>query len=227
MLGHPIDLTSKLGRGSVFSITLPVSTGRAFPRTPAHTPRPLTYGQFDGSVVLCVDNEPAILDGMRSMLENWHCQVLQAAGGAEAVQLIARTGLRPISSSRTIIWSMKPASTASMPSAPSAARKSPVGAHHRRSFARRRGRSTPQRPASAAQADQTGWFACADDAAASTADGGGMSFRRDSAETRRQTGSQTGGPSNGCRPFSPRTLKFVIPPRNAKPAAVSGSRLKT
>lgn len=94
MLGHPINLASKLGRGTVFSITLPVSQDAVPVESPRYPNTP-AYGQFDGSVVLCVDNEPAILDGMRSMLENWHCQVLQAAGAAEAVQLLARTGLRP------------------------------------------------------------------------------------------------------------------------------------
>jgi CheY-like chemotaxis protein len=45
--------------------------------------------------VLCVDNEPAILDGMRSLLENWQCKVLQAADSAQALEVMAAEGAIP------------------------------------------------------------------------------------------------------------------------------------
>ncbi len=35
-------------------------------------------GQLAGMVVLCIDNEPEILDGMETLLGGWGCQVLKA-----------------------------------------------------------------------------------------------------------------------------------------------------
>jgi CheY-like chemotaxis protein len=45
-------------------------------------------GQLGGCIVLCIDNEPAILDGMRQMLENWQCSVMTAADTADALKLL-------------------------------------------------------------------------------------------------------------------------------------------
>jgi hypothetical protein len=78
MLDHPIHLASIPRRGSSFGMTLPVSEGAATVRQPLPPSAP-SWNQLDGCVVLCVDNEPAILDGMRSMLENWQCRVFQAS----------------------------------------------------------------------------------------------------------------------------------------------------
>jgi CheY-like chemotaxis protein len=94
MLGHKLLLSSRVGYGSVFGIELPVSLEPAPQKLPPY-PRALSYGRFDGCVVLCVDNEPAILDGMRALLENWRCTVLQAVSTAEAIEVLDKTGLLP------------------------------------------------------------------------------------------------------------------------------------
>lgn len=94
MLDHPIHLSSELGAGSVFGITLPVSPEAAL-REPAALPNVSLWSQLDGCVVLCVDNEPAILDGMRSLLETWHCKVLQASDTDEALTVMSEAGLVP------------------------------------------------------------------------------------------------------------------------------------
>ncbi len=94
VLGHSIRLSSQMGRGSIFGLDLPIST-EAVPEKVPGVASALAHGQFDGCVVLCVDNEPAILDGMRSMLENWRCRVLAAVSAAEAEKLLDETGLAP------------------------------------------------------------------------------------------------------------------------------------
>jgi CheY-like chemotaxis protein len=43
-----------------------------------------------GGTVLCVDNEPAILDGMQTLLERWGLHVLRAVSAHEARTLFAR-----------------------------------------------------------------------------------------------------------------------------------------
>ena len=45
--------------------------------------------------MLCIDNDPGILDGMQTLLDGWGCRVLKAAGLAEALAAIARSGLEP------------------------------------------------------------------------------------------------------------------------------------
>lgn len=93
-LEHPVSLKSKMEHGSVFGIELPVST-EAVPERPPLYQGALSYGQFDNCITLCVDNEPAILDGMRLLLENWKCKALLAQSLEEAERLIEETGLMP------------------------------------------------------------------------------------------------------------------------------------
>jgi Na+/proline symporter/signal transduction histidine kinase len=77
VLDHRVDLQSKPGRGSHFSITVPMA-----PALPLDTkkskPRRVEMNQLTDLVVLCIDNEPKILDGMATLLGGWGCHVLQA-----------------------------------------------------------------------------------------------------------------------------------------------------
>ncbi|MGB7179929.1 MAG: response regulator, partial [Xanthobacteraceae bacterium] len=57
-------------------------------------PRP-DIGRLDGMVVLCIDNERAILDGMEMLLNGWHCRTLTAADLTEALAVINTSGLEP------------------------------------------------------------------------------------------------------------------------------------
>jgi len=52
-------------------------------------------GRLDGMVVLCIDNERAILDGIETLLSGWGCRVLKAADLAEAMAALAANRLEP------------------------------------------------------------------------------------------------------------------------------------
>ena len=74
VLAHPLDVRSRVGHGSMFSIRVPR----------AASARPLAQGthaamagddSLQGLRVLCVDNDPEILDGMRALLGRWGVQV--------------------------------------------------------------------------------------------------------------------------------------------------------
>mgnify|MGYP001182219360 FL=1 len=82
MLGHDINVRSWPGRGSVFSISLPLGE-----RAACATPEPIAPppGSLAGLHVLCVDNEPAILQGMERLLSGWGCRVAIALNGEEAL----------------------------------------------------------------------------------------------------------------------------------------------
>ena len=84
ILGHPLQVDSRVGRGSVFSIRVP--PGQA---APARAPRPQPAPDaVAGLRVLCVDNDPEILDGMRTLLDRWGAIALTAATVDEALAQI-------------------------------------------------------------------------------------------------------------------------------------------
>ena len=92
MLDHPIKLSSRPGYGSIFGVELPIADARDAKRAVVPLASAAHYRQFNGCVVLCVDNEPAILDGMRSLLGNWQCTVLIAQGSEAALGVMAGEG---------------------------------------------------------------------------------------------------------------------------------------
>ncbi|MES2818002.1 MAG: PAS domain-containing hybrid sensor histidine kinase/response regulator [Pseudomonadota bacterium] len=83
VLGHPLAVRSWPGRGSVFSVTLPLA-----PSAPAPFVAPLETAPLSGGRVLCIDNEDSILTGMHSLLSRWGCQVWTARNRQECQQLL-------------------------------------------------------------------------------------------------------------------------------------------
>src|SRR5262249_30067410 len=91
VLDHKIELVSEVGRGSHFSVRVPLAPAPAAERAlraPARAALKLA-----GLHVVCVDNEPKILEGMEMLLAGWGCRVSKAAdlAGALAVLDQART----------------------------------------------------------------------------------------------------------------------------------------
>jgi PAS domain S-box-containing protein len=84
MLDARLELRSRPGRGSVFLFSAPlVETVTAEGSEPViEAPRPASG--IEGLSVLCIDDDPEILDGMRLLLERWGCRVQTARDGAEA-----------------------------------------------------------------------------------------------------------------------------------------------
>ncbi|MCW0183129.1 MAG: PAS-domain containing protein [Zavarzinia sp.] len=91
LLGHGIRVHSTLGHGSAFSIDLPVAAARPALRPIVVMPAVAPVARV-GTRVLVIDNEQAILDGMRSLLEGWSCEVSVARGLRDAMNAI---GQRP------------------------------------------------------------------------------------------------------------------------------------
>ena len=94
VLDCEVALNSELGHGSCFSIEVPRVSGLAAAAKPRALP-PLEVGRLDGMVVLCIDNERAILDGMETLLGGWGCRTLKARDFAEALTAIEASGLEP------------------------------------------------------------------------------------------------------------------------------------
>ncbi|QBM19123.1 sensor histidine kinase RcsC [Marinobacter sp. JH2] len=95
VLGCRIDVASKLGQGSRFTLTLSrASAPRYEKRQPPVVPPVLREG-FEGALILVIDNEPAVLESMQMLLERWGCEVMPVLGREKALAELARTGKRP------------------------------------------------------------------------------------------------------------------------------------
>ncbi|HWM49535.1 MAG TPA: PAS domain-containing hybrid sensor histidine kinase/response regulator [Xanthobacteraceae bacterium] len=94
VLGSRVDVASTLGKGSHFSVEVPLAPAIAAtaPRRPAPMPefRPLAE-----MCVLCIDNEIKILDGMNVLLGGWGCHVLKAASLEAAIAEVEK-GQMPV-----------------------------------------------------------------------------------------------------------------------------------
>jgi PAS domain S-box-containing protein len=83
-LNGRIDVTSAPQRGATFDVFLPLSGA---PSTTRFTPAPAQAGH---GRVLVVDDEPMLLRSMGTLLRSLGYEVLEAPGGAQALELLAR-----------------------------------------------------------------------------------------------------------------------------------------
>ena len=88
VLEHRLTLKSDAGSGCLFTLDLPLATGRQ-EVAQGRTPVPVrAAASLAGLSVLVVDNETAIIDGMCALLEGWGCTVATATS-ANAVRKLA------------------------------------------------------------------------------------------------------------------------------------------
>jgi Na+/proline symporter/signal transduction histidine kinase len=85
LLGCELSLRSWPGHGSVFAITVPLGE-RALTATAPATPR--DADRVFGAVVMCIENEVAVLTGIRALLSRWGCEVLTARDREAALESI-------------------------------------------------------------------------------------------------------------------------------------------
>lgn len=82
MLGHPINLTSAPGRGSCFSIDVPLGEERS---SITGDERPASGARsMKGRRILVIDNEAQIQKGMQALLSGWGCEIATVATYDEA-----------------------------------------------------------------------------------------------------------------------------------------------
>jgi CheY-like chemotaxis protein len=88
LLAHPVELASRPGRGSRFSVSVPLAGA------PRHAemlaPASGVSDPAFGKRVLVIDDDALVLDGMRGILQSWGCHVQTASSGAAALAALAQ-----------------------------------------------------------------------------------------------------------------------------------------
>jgi signal transduction histidine kinase len=89
MLSHSIDVGSRPGHGSCFSVTVPLAANADMQELESPVVLQTESSGLKNLVVLCVDNEPDILEAMNLLLDRWGCPaVMLAETQAQAAQQV-------------------------------------------------------------------------------------------------------------------------------------------
>jgi signal transduction histidine kinase len=94
ILGHDLSVRSLPGRGSTFAIRLPASTGAVAERHDGRRDEAADVAA-DGALLLVIENEQAIRDGMQALLERWGYRVLTAASAEGGILALRQRRQRP------------------------------------------------------------------------------------------------------------------------------------
>ncbi|RMF14916.1 MAG: response regulator [Gammaproteobacteria bacterium] len=91
LLGHSLKLTSREGWGTRFELTIPLGERQVEPETRALPQNLVKPGQR----VLVLDDDPAILVGMKALLESWGLEPMLSKTLDEALGMCRQTGYPP------------------------------------------------------------------------------------------------------------------------------------
>lgn len=91
LLDVPLSLRSQLGRGSCFSVRVPLAVSASSP-SPSEAMLPSPRGT---GLIVIVDDEAPILAGMMTLLQGWGYEVVAAGSGEAAVSELVQRPVRP------------------------------------------------------------------------------------------------------------------------------------
>ena len=87
VLDHPLHVRSEVGRGSVFGIRVPRASAPLRDTAASRAMLEAHDASLHGLRVLCVDNDPEILAGMRALLGRWGVDIACASTVDDALLL--------------------------------------------------------------------------------------------------------------------------------------------
>lgn len=94
LLEHPVELASRPGKGSCFSISVPLTTARRA-TVEALEPPAMVIDPASGKLIVVIDDDALVLDGMRGLLQSWGCRVVTGATGTAALAQLGQEGGQP------------------------------------------------------------------------------------------------------------------------------------
>jgi signal transduction histidine kinase len=94
LLDHPIEVKSAPGKGSCFAVAVPMvapSDHVAAPQTAA----PRRAIAADNKLIVVIDDDPLVLDGMGSLIKSWGCAVVTGSNELAVLDGLSRCGAPP------------------------------------------------------------------------------------------------------------------------------------
>ncbi len=85
LLDHPIEVKSTVGKGSVFAVTVPVAPANKRAIEASIVPRSQPSLSHD-KLVLVIDDDPLVLEGMSGIFRKWGCRVVTADSDSKALK---------------------------------------------------------------------------------------------------------------------------------------------
>jgi signal transduction histidine kinase len=92
LLQHPVSLRSQPGRGSCFSITLPLAAPQSLEVSP---PLPGANEPLQGRRVALVEDDEAVRQATADLLRTWGCEVWDADAADPLLARLQREGVKP------------------------------------------------------------------------------------------------------------------------------------
>jgi len=92
LMSVKIELDSQLGEGSCFTLTLPLAKGT---NELAAESKPVTRLKLLNEIIVVIDDETEIREGMCRMVERWRATVVDAETADEAITKLDELGLEP------------------------------------------------------------------------------------------------------------------------------------
>jgi two-component system, sensor histidine kinase len=91
--GYPLRVASVLGQGSAFSVAVPLGQKH---RVTEITELPhIADAQFAGALAVVIDDERAVVEGMRQLMQQWGFTVVSGASVEEAIVRLSTSSDRP------------------------------------------------------------------------------------------------------------------------------------
>jgi CheY-like chemotaxis protein len=94
LLDHRLELTSRLGKGSCFSVSLPSAAAPLQSVEHAIAPEAMA-DPASGKLIVVIDDDALVLDAMRGLLRSWGCRVLTAESDNSVLASLAGEDRRP------------------------------------------------------------------------------------------------------------------------------------
>jgi Na+/proline symporter/signal transduction histidine kinase/CheY-like chemotaxis protein len=93
VLNHGIALDANVSGGSFFSVTVPIAKNITF-TSAVTSATPLSKAPMSGTLIVCIENDAAILDGMKTLLTAWDARVIAVSDPEAAIAAIEAAGER-------------------------------------------------------------------------------------------------------------------------------------
>lgn len=92
LLGHPVTVTSRPGKGSTFAVTVPLAKAAIDEAQETSEPACQSSPDLAGRLIAIIENEGSIRVGIQNLLQSWGCRVVVAESVAGMNEQLDKSG---------------------------------------------------------------------------------------------------------------------------------------